>query len=110
MPHTRPLIPNIVVVRSSALIEGEIDNEIVALNIENGTCYGLNRVGSNIWRLLRDPIRISKLCAILETQYEVVSSDCARQVIELLEQMRDEGLIRVLDDATLQRAPSAPPF
>jgi hypothetical protein len=35
-----------MVVRSDGFIEAQIDNEVVALNIEKGACYGLNTVGS----------------------------------------------------------------
>ena len=36
-----------------AIIDAEIDDEIVALSIEQGTCYGMNRVGSRIWNSTR---------------------------------------------------------
>ena len=56
-------------------------------------CYGLNRVGSRIWSLLAEPIRIGNICATLLTEYKVEPPSCERQVIDLLEEMRAEGLI-----------------
>jgi hypothetical protein len=88
-----PLSLSAMVVRNDGLIDAEIDNELVALNIENGTCYGLNRVGSEIWRLLDAPIRISDLCATLQTDYKVEPGVCELQVLDLLEELRAEGLI-----------------
>jgi hypothetical protein len=82
-----------MVVRNNSLIEAEVENEIVALNIETNTCYGLNPVGSRIWRLLAAPIRISDICAKLLTEYKVHSNACERQVLDLLEELRAEGLI-----------------
>ena len=87
-----------LVARCDGFVEAEIDNEIVALNIEKGTCYGLNRVGSRIWVLLSSPIRISEICEILLTEYKVEPSDCARQVLDLLEELRAEGLIAALEE------------
>ena len=84
-----------MVVRSGGLIEAEIENEIVALNIEKGTCYGLNRVGSRIWRLLADPIRIGDICAKLLVEYKVEPSACESQVLDLLEELHAEGLITI---------------
>jgi hypothetical protein len=81
------------VVRSGDLIDAEIENEIVALSIEKGNCYGLNVVGSRIWRLLADPIRISDICAKLLAEYKVEPRTCERQVLDLLEELRAEGLI-----------------
>ena len=67
--------------------------KIVALNLENSTCYGLNPVGSRIWSLLAAPIRIGNICTTLLTEYKVEPSTCERHVVDLLEEMRAEGLI-----------------
>jgi hypothetical protein len=91
--HLSTLSSSTVVARSDGFIEAEIDNEVVALSIEQGTCYGLNRVGSRIWNLLATPIRISDLCQKLLAEYEVDPNVCERQVIDLLEELRAEGLI-----------------
>ena len=88
-----PLSPTTLVVRCDGLIHAEIDNEVVALNIERSTCYGLNRVGSRIWNLLTVPTRIGDLCATLLTEYKVDPAVCERQVLDLLEELRAEGLI-----------------
>lgn len=98
MPHLSPLSSGTVVARSDGFIEAEIDNEVVALSIEHGTCYGLNRVGSRIWNLLSTPIRISDLCEKLLAEYKVDLNVCQRQVIDLLEELRAEGLIRTAED------------
>jgi hypothetical protein len=88
-----PLSTATLVARSDGFIEAEVDNEIVALNVERGTCYGLNPVGSRIWNLLSAPTRIGDVCATLLTEYSVDPSVCERQVLDLLEELRVEGLI-----------------
>jgi hypothetical protein len=93
MNHVSPLSPATLVVRSDGFVEAEIENEVVALNIEKGTCYGLNLVGSRVWRLLADPIRIGDICARLLGEYKVEPNVCERQVLDLLEELRAEGLI-----------------
>jgi Coenzyme PQQ synthesis protein D (PqqD) len=98
VPQISSLTLSTVVVRRNDVIDAEIDQEIVALNIENGTCYGLNRVGSRIWSLLAAPIRIGDICATLLTEYRVEPSSCERQVVDLLEEMRAEGLIATPDE------------
>ena len=75
------------------MIAAEVDHEIVALNIDEGMCYGLNRVGSRVWNLLAEPIRIADLCVILLTEYKVEPNVCEQQVVALLEQLRSENLI-----------------
>ena len=100
MSQLSPLSLLTVVVRSSNFIESEIDNEVVTLNIESGVCHGLNRVGSQIWRLLAAPIKIGDICTTLLGEYDVDSGDCERQVLDLLEEMRAEGLIHTPDEKT----------
>jgi hypothetical protein len=92
------LSPSSTVVRSDGFIEAEIDNEIVALNIEKGACYGLNTVGSRIWSLVASPIRIKDICAKLLVDYKVEPETCERQVLDLLEELRAEGMIATGED------------
>jgi hypothetical protein len=82
-----------VVVLNGGLIDAEVDGEVVALSIKQGTCYGLNGVGSRIWKLIENPIRISDLCAALLPEYNVEPDVCEREVLEFLEQLRAEGMI-----------------
>jgi hypothetical protein len=87
------LSPATVVARNDGFIQAEIDNEIVALDIEKGACYGLNAVGSRIWTLLESPIHIGDICEKLLTEYDVEPATCERQVLDLLEELRTEGII-----------------
>jgi hypothetical protein len=89
---------SIVIACRDGLIDAEIDDEIVALSVDHGTCYGLNRVGSRIWTLLAKPVRIGDLCAALLAQYRVDPEVCERQVLDLLEELRAEGLIATLEE------------
>jgi Coenzyme PQQ synthesis protein D (PqqD) len=57
----------------------------------------LNRVGSRIWKLLAKPARIDDLCAILLTEYRVDPNVCEHQVLDLLEELRAEGLIAIVE-------------
>ena len=99
MQHWRQLSSATVVARRGGFIEAEIDDEIVALNIEQGMCYGLDRVGSRIWNLLaQQPVRIADLCATLLTEFCVEPDVCEQQVLDLLEQFRAEGLIATSEE------------
>jgi len=92
-----PLSLAAVVMRTDGFLSAEIDGEIVALSIERGTCYGLNRVGSRIWSLLASSGRIRDLVATLLAEYHVDPDVCERQVLDLLEELRAEGLIATVE-------------
>jgi hypothetical protein len=93
-----PLSLSTIVARSNDFLHAEIDNEVVALSIAQGTCYGLNPVGSRIWNLLATPIQIRDLNAMLVAEYEVDPAVCERQVLDLLEELRAEGLVMMPED------------
>jgi hypothetical protein len=87
-----------VIACRDGVIETAIDDEIVALSIERGTCYGMNRVASRIWSLLEKPTRIRDLCYTLVLTYKVDPEICERQVLDLLEELHAEGLIATLEE------------
>lgn len=82
-----------IVARKRGLIESEIDREIVALDIESGVCYGLNGIGSRIWRLLANPLSISQICSTLISEYEVAPDTCERDVVSLIQHLLEEDLV-----------------
>jgi hypothetical protein len=90
-----PLSPDFEVVRGKGLIEAEVDGELVALHIDKGVCYGLNKVGSRVWQLIEQPAKIGDVCARLTSEFDVDAATCERDVLDLLEELRAEGLIEV---------------
>lgn len=89
------LTASTVVARAGGVVESEIDSEVVALNIETGTCYGLNAVGSRIWGMLAEPVCISDICAILVAEYRVERNICEVEVTELIDHLLAENLVVV---------------
>jgi hypothetical protein len=77
------------------LLESDVDEEIVALDVDKGQCYGLNAVGSRVWRLLDSPKSLGEICSALEEEYEVEPDVCRAEVTRLLSDLRSEGLVEV---------------
>jgi hypothetical protein len=86
-----------VIARKDGFLAAEIDKEIVALSIENGTCYGLNRTGSRVWQLLERPIRVEDICATLLGEFNVDPHICETDVFGLLEELRAEDMIAAVE-------------
>jgi hypothetical protein len=84
-----------VVERSGVLVTGEVKGEVVALDLQNGCCYGMNRTASRIWQMLDGPKTVELICTALVADFEVDSETCERDVISLLEELRAEGLVSV---------------
>lgn len=70
-----------------------VGEDIVALNVDDGQCYGMEKVTAAVWRLLETPMSIDDLCDRLADLYAVEPALCRTDVDRLVHQLRSEGLI-----------------
>lgn len=84
--------------RSDEAIFSPLGDDIVALHIPKGRCYGMEDVTAAVWNLLDEPRDVDEICAILMRQYEVDPAVCRSDVAELLELFLSEGLVEVRTD------------
>jgi hypothetical protein len=81
--------------KTADLLESEVDEEVVALDVEKGQCYGLNAVGTRVWRMLDTPMSLQEICSALQGEYEVEPELCRDEVGRLLADLQSEGLVEV---------------
>lgn len=81
--------------RRAGLIEAEVDGEIVALHIDNGTCYGFNATATRIWTMIVEPRPISDLRDALVAMFDVEATTCAQELDALLGELEKDGLIEL---------------
>jgi hypothetical protein len=86
---------DLIVSRRAELIETEVDGELVALHVDNGTCYGFNGTATRIWALIEQPRRFSELKDELTREFEVDPDVCERQLEELLRELEGDGLVEI---------------
>jgi hypothetical protein len=89
------LSANSIVVAAPEQISCPLGDESAILNLNNTVYYGLNPVGTRVWELLQKERRVGELLDTLLDEYEVEPECCQRDLFELLEKMRSEGLIQV---------------
>lgn len=97
---------NTTVGRSNGIVASEVDGEVVMMNIEQGSYFGLNGVASNIWRLLETPQTVSQVCEAVGAQYDVEKDRCRREVLAFLEELAVDGTIRVMGRDTPPKMPA----
>ena len=83
--------------RTSHLLETDVHGEVVALDIEKGQCYGLDSIGTEVWRLLEQQTSVAEICSNLASRYDVDEQTCRADVLKLVSELNDEGLL-VVDD------------
>jgi hypothetical protein len=72
----------------------QIEDELVALNLETSFYYGVDGIGTQIWRLLIDEnLTISEACGKLREEYDVDAETCLREVRAFVEQLIDAKLM-----------------
>ena len=79
---------------NSDIISGQIDDEIVMVDIDKGSYFSLNAVATRIWELLTEPLTLETLCDRLLTEYDVNPEKCRAEVVEHLTKMQTLGLVR----------------
>lgn len=80
------------VVRTATSATAEIDGQLVALDIMQGVCYGLNHVATRIWALIEEPRDVQSIVDILAEEYDVDIETCREETVILLRDLVDAGL------------------
>lgn len=73
----------------------ELDGEAVVLNLGTGLYYGLNDTGTRMWQLLEAHRGVRRVFDALRDEFEVSDDRLRDDLLALLEQLRDKGLVDV---------------
>ena len=84
-----------VFVVTSNMVDAEIGEGAVILQLQNGQYYGLDEVGVRIWDLLKSPVTVGDIEAVLLKEYDVDPEECHREVVRLVSELMAEGLVEV---------------
>ena len=91
-----PLSTETIVVATAEQVSCHVGDESVILSLQNSVYYGVNPVGASIWNLLQQQRSVAELRDAMLEEYEVEAERCERDLLDLLEKMRTEGLIQVV--------------
>jgi hypothetical protein len=80
---------------SDRQVSSDLAGEQVILNLDNGVYYGLDAVGNDVWSLLETPVRVSTVVDRLMEMYDVDRPRLEADVLNLLEDMNENGLLVV---------------
>lgn len=80
---------------SPSVLLQETGGEAVLLDTASEHYFGLNRIGTRIWQLLDGRIDLRTACDNLQAEYDVPAEQLERDVIALVGQLADAGLVTV---------------
>ena len=91
------IISTSVVRASGEHLSSDLGGETVILHMGEGVYFGLDEVGTSIWKLIQEPTQVAEVCDRLRVEYEVEAGRCEDAVLRLLREMSGAGLIEVTE-------------
>jgi hypothetical protein len=86
------------------VVSRELDGETVLLNLETGMYFGLDAVGTDMWRAIRDTATtLAEALAAVRGQYDVDEATIRTDFLQLADELLAKGLLQRAN----QEAPSA---
>lgn len=88
------MLPQRVTLSSEALFQ-DISGEGVILDLKSASYFGLDEVGVRLWQLLQADASLQAACDVLLTEYDVEAQQLEQDLLKLLAQLTEVGLVRV---------------
>ncbi|MEK4033167.1 PqqD family protein [Methylocystis sp. IM3] len=88
-------VDNLVI--SPDILVQEVGEEIVLLDLRNGTYYGLNQVGACMFRCIRDGKALEEARESLLDEFEVAPDELDRDIAQLVEELLARRLLWMKD-------------
>jgi Coenzyme PQQ synthesis protein D (PqqD) len=86
------------IVVSQDQVSCDLSGEAAILNLKSAIYFGLNTVGASIWKLIQEPRSVKEIQAAIQEEYEVEHDQCGRDVLELLQELSNYELIKIIDE------------
>ena len=79
------------------VVSCDLAGEAAILDMKDGIYYGLDPVGASIWNLIQQPAILEEVRDRILNEYDVEEDECQEDLLELVGQLVENGLVVVLD-------------
>jgi hypothetical protein len=83
----RAIVPEAVITR-------ELDGETILLNLDTGIYFGLDTVGTDIWRAIVDAGTLEDALARVQAEYDVEPATLRSDFLRLVDELLAKGLLQ----------------
>ena len=80
---------------SDDVVSRDLEGEAVILNLESGTYFGLDKVGTRIWALLQQDGSLRLVFEAVQQEYDVAPEKLEGDILRLVGELRAKGLLSV---------------
>lgn len=81
-------------VQNPELIAADMDGQTVMMSIAHGEYFGLDGIGSQIWKWLAQPVSIDQLVSTICTEYAVDEVTCRTDLEQFISELMAKGLVQ----------------
>ena len=85
--------PDQRIVRSAEALATEVGGELVLMSIVDGRYYGLDPVGSEIWRQLESATTTAVLCREIQSRFHGDAERIERETLAFVDTLAENGLV-----------------
>ncbi|MDH5234286.1 MAG: PqqD family protein [Gemmatimonadota bacterium] len=87
-----PLDPTDLLQLAADQVSADLSGETVILSMRDGVYYGLDAVGSAVWRRLAEPTPFAAVVAAVVAEFDVEEDRAARDLTALVRDLEARGL------------------
>jgi hypothetical protein len=91
-----------VVAAADEVVSCDLAGGAALLDTRSNVYFTLNGVGAHIWSAIQHPTTVAEIIEKIVAQYEVDRVRCQGDVVALLQQLDDAGLIKILEETPAQ--------
>lgn len=84
-----------ILIKSDEVVFRIIDNEAFIIHIDAGSSYGLNEVGTAIWKMIDGMHSLWQIINQLSEEYKADNEEITRDVLNFTQNLKDIGLLKV---------------
>lgn len=92
------ITPKTMIAQIEEIPSTYIGEEIAFMNAEKSKYYGLDSVGTSIWKAIEEAKTVDGIVEDLLMEYDVERKTCVENVLEFLQELYEEGLVRIVPE------------
>ena len=73
----------------------ELQGEAVLLNLNSGSYFGLDPVGTRIWHLIAEKENLLDVARSIVAEFDVSEEQCATDLFALVAKLESQGLVTI---------------
>ena len=77
-----------------AVITRELDGETILLNLESGVYFGLDKVGTDVWRAICAAGTLGDALDLVQAEYDVEPAILRTDFLRLVDELLAKGLLQ----------------